>query len=191
MGGNTRASAWWAPNAPDLEAGMRHEAASRAALSSSGRLGRSGAPRPLGAPLCGPSARPGGRSPRPSRDPAARPRALCYRQCRIGGISRRLVGPYAARGPGATRDPQPGRMAPFPLRGPLPFGPSSVGRRPAGTRRRLMGRYPSRPSAGRRRALHHAEQVIDVPRDVEGGDTRTAAIGTHLGGEVVAVTDAG
>ena len=79
MGGTTRLPAWWAPNAPDLEAGMRQEAASRAALSSSGRLGQSGAPRPLGAPLCGPSERPGGRCARPSRGPVAGPRALCER----------------------------------------------------------------------------------------------------------------
>ena len=64
MGGTTRASAWWAPNAPDLEASTS---------------GRSGAPRPLGAPLCGPSARPGGRSARPSRDPAARPKGRMRR----------------------------------------------------------------------------------------------------------------
>ncbi len=39
MGGTTRLPAWWAPNAPGPHAPTS---------------GRSGAPRPLGAPLCGP-----------------------------------------------------------------------------------------------------------------------------------------
>ena len=154
MGGTTRASAWWAPNAPDLEAGMRQEAASRDALSSSGRLGRSGAPRPLGAPLCGPSTtrqplpvlrrgamggttrasawwapnapdlhastsgrsgaprplgaplcgpseRPGGRSARPSRDPAARPKGRMRRAPLnwAGWRPSRFAGPFHSAPP--------------------------------------------------------------------------------------------
>ncbi len=135
-GGNHAGCAWWAPNAPDLEAGMRQEAASRAALWSSGRLGRSGAPRPLGAPLCGPSERPSGRSARPSRDPAARPRALCCRQFSPRG-SRSTTG-------GASRPRSPARRS----RAPSPPAPPRYltgSPQPKATPGRGPRRRPRRP----------------------------------------------